>query len=156
MKSAKKEQRTANSTYKKLAVQLLHKHLCFVSSSVGADSFRLRKSPTSCSCKTLEKNCSPTSPFLIYSSIMSYDHSRDFWSFLEGVDCAIPRHHTESCRIGIGHYTRTSLDIARDDLTSTLACMGIDEVVMGTPLSPSSGTAGEEVIFEHDRTDHFI
>ncbi len=34
--------------------------------------------------------------------------------------------------------------------------MGIDEVVMGTPLSPSSGTTSEEVIFEHDRTDHFI
>ena len=31
-----------NSTYKKLAVQWLHKHLCFVSSSVVADSFRLR------------------------------------------------------------------------------------------------------------------
>ena len=32
---------TANSTYKKLAVQWLNKHLCFVSSSVVADSFRL-------------------------------------------------------------------------------------------------------------------
>jgi hypothetical protein len=31
-----------NSTYKKLAVQWLNKHLCFVSSSVLADSFRLR------------------------------------------------------------------------------------------------------------------
>ena len=31
-----------NSTYKKLAVQWLHKHLCFVLSSVVADSFRLR------------------------------------------------------------------------------------------------------------------
>ncbi len=32
----------ANSTYKKLAVQWLNKHLCFVSSSLVADSFRLR------------------------------------------------------------------------------------------------------------------
>jgi hypothetical protein len=32
----------ANSTYKKLAVQWLNEHLCFVSSSVVADSFRLR------------------------------------------------------------------------------------------------------------------
>jgi hypothetical protein len=31
-----------NSTYKKLAVQWLNKHLCFASSSVVADSFRLR------------------------------------------------------------------------------------------------------------------
>jgi len=34
--------RTANSTYKKLAVQWLNKALCFVSSSVVADSFVLR------------------------------------------------------------------------------------------------------------------
>jgi hypothetical protein len=34
--------RTHNSTYKKLAIQWLNKHLCFVSSSVVADSFRLR------------------------------------------------------------------------------------------------------------------
>jgi hypothetical protein len=33
---------SANSTYKKLAVQWLNKHLCFVASSVLADSFRLR------------------------------------------------------------------------------------------------------------------
>jgi hypothetical protein len=33
---------SANSTYKKLAVQWLNKHFCFVSSSVVADSFRLR------------------------------------------------------------------------------------------------------------------
>jgi hypothetical protein len=32
----------ANSTYKKLAVQWLHEALCFVSSSVVAESFRLR------------------------------------------------------------------------------------------------------------------
>jgi hypothetical protein len=31
-----------NSTYKKLAVQRLNEALCFVSSSVVADSFRLR------------------------------------------------------------------------------------------------------------------
>jgi hypothetical protein len=37
-----KEQRTANSTYKKLAVQRLNEALCFVSSSVVAGSFRLR------------------------------------------------------------------------------------------------------------------
>jgi hypothetical protein len=34
---------TANSTYKKLAVQWLNEALCFVSSSVVADSFVLRK-----------------------------------------------------------------------------------------------------------------
>jgi hypothetical protein len=34
--------RTANSTYKKLAVQWLNEALCFVSSSVLADSFVLR------------------------------------------------------------------------------------------------------------------
>jgi hypothetical protein len=33
---------TANSTYKKLAVQWLNEALCFVSSSVVADSFVLR------------------------------------------------------------------------------------------------------------------
>ena len=37
-----KERHTANSTYKKLAVQWLNEALCFVSSSVVADSFRLR------------------------------------------------------------------------------------------------------------------
>ena len=36
------EARTANSTYKKLAVQWLNEALCFVSSSVVADSFVLR------------------------------------------------------------------------------------------------------------------
>jgi hypothetical protein len=35
------EERTANSGFKKLAVQWLNKALCFVSSSVLADSFRL-------------------------------------------------------------------------------------------------------------------
>jgi len=40
--TTEKEQRTANSTYKKLAVQWLNEALCFVSSSVVADSFRLR------------------------------------------------------------------------------------------------------------------
>jgi hypothetical protein len=38
----KLESRTANSTYKKLAVQWLNEALCFVSSSVVADSFSLR------------------------------------------------------------------------------------------------------------------
>ena len=33
---------SANSTYKKLAVQWLNEVLCFVSSSMVADSFRLR------------------------------------------------------------------------------------------------------------------
>ena len=37
-----REARTANSTYKKLAVQWLNEALCFVSSSVLADSFVLR------------------------------------------------------------------------------------------------------------------
>ena len=39
------KQRTANSTYKKLAVQWLHEALCFVSSSVLADSFVVRNPP---------------------------------------------------------------------------------------------------------------
>lgn len=43
---------TANSSYKKLAVPWLNEALCFVLSSVLADSFRLPKSPTSCSCQT--------------------------------------------------------------------------------------------------------
>ena len=46
-----------NSTYKKLAVQWLNEALCFVSSSVVADGgrqFSASKSPTSCSCKTLQ------------------------------------------------------------------------------------------------------
>ena len=38
----KREQRTANSTYKKLAVQWLNEFLCFVQRSVLADSFVLR------------------------------------------------------------------------------------------------------------------
>jgi len=37
-----KEQRPANSTYKKLAVQQLNEALCFVSSFVVADSLVLR------------------------------------------------------------------------------------------------------------------
>ena len=37
-----KRKPAANSTYKKLAVQWLNKALCFVSSSVLADSFVLR------------------------------------------------------------------------------------------------------------------
>ena len=39
---ALKESRTANSTYKKLAVQLFNEALFFVSSSMVADSLRLR------------------------------------------------------------------------------------------------------------------
>jgi hypothetical protein len=38
----REEARKHNSTYKKLAVQWLNETLCFVSSSVLADSFRLR------------------------------------------------------------------------------------------------------------------
>jgi hypothetical protein len=38
----KTKARTANSTYKKLAVQWLNDALCFVSSSVVAESFHLR------------------------------------------------------------------------------------------------------------------
>jgi hypothetical protein len=37
-----REPHTGNSTYKKLAVQWLNEALCFVSSSVVADSFVLR------------------------------------------------------------------------------------------------------------------
>jgi hypothetical protein len=39
---SEEKQRTANSSYKKLVVQWLNKALCFVSSSLSADSFRLR------------------------------------------------------------------------------------------------------------------
>ena len=42
IKLAQDRKPTANSTYKKLAVQWLNEALCFVSSSVVADSFRLR------------------------------------------------------------------------------------------------------------------
>lgn len=38
----REEARTANSASKKLAVQWLNKHLCFVSSVVPADNFVLR------------------------------------------------------------------------------------------------------------------
>ena len=65
---ATKDRSTAgNSTYKKLAVQWLNEALCFVSSSVVADSFRLRnrqllvaaKRWASVSCRTLkERNAS--------------------------------------------------------------------------------------------------
>jgi len=40
--SVKREARTANSTYKKLAVQWLKEALCFVSSSVVSDRLVLR------------------------------------------------------------------------------------------------------------------
>jgi len=40
--STDEEAHTHNSTYKKLAVQCLNEALCLVSSSVVADSFRLR------------------------------------------------------------------------------------------------------------------
>jgi len=40
--TTEKKQRTANSTYKKLAVQWLNEALCFVSSFVVADSSVLR------------------------------------------------------------------------------------------------------------------
>jgi hypothetical protein len=41
----RQESTGGNSTYKKLAVQWLNEHLCFVSSSVVADSFVLRNPP---------------------------------------------------------------------------------------------------------------
>jgi hypothetical protein len=43
----------ANSTYKKLAVQWLIEALCFVSSSVVAESFRLRNRQLLVAVKTL-------------------------------------------------------------------------------------------------------
>jgi len=36
------EARPHNRTYKKMAVQWLNEHLCFVSSSLVAESFRIR------------------------------------------------------------------------------------------------------------------
>ncbi len=48
-----KEERRRNSTYKKLAVQWLNEDLCFVSSSILADSFRLRNRHLRLSCKTV-------------------------------------------------------------------------------------------------------
>ncbi len=41
-KRYKTNRAVANSTYKKLAIQCLNEHLCFLSSSVLADSFVLR------------------------------------------------------------------------------------------------------------------
>ena len=41
-KDDRKEGRSANSTFKKLAVQWLNEALCFASSSLVSDSFRLR------------------------------------------------------------------------------------------------------------------
>ena len=38
-----KSKAAANSTYKKLAVQWLNESLCYVGSSLVAESFRLRK-----------------------------------------------------------------------------------------------------------------
>jgi hypothetical protein len=65
-----------NSTYKKLAVQWLNEALCFVSSSVVADSFRASKSPTSCSCKTLFiKKLPDNKPGLIINSEGIIDNS---------------------------------------------------------------------------------
>jgi len=46
------EAQAHNSTYKKLAVQWLNEALCFVSSSLVVDSFRLRNPPPSQSLKT--------------------------------------------------------------------------------------------------------
>jgi len=51
--TGQKEARTANSTYKKLAVQWLNEALSFVSSFVVADSLVLRKSASSPSAKPL-------------------------------------------------------------------------------------------------------
>jgi len=42
LKLTKGKERTANSTYNKLAVQWLNEALCFVASSVVAESFVLR------------------------------------------------------------------------------------------------------------------
>ena len=50
-----------NSSYKKLAVQWLNQALCFVSSSVVADSFRLRNRQLLVAakrCKALDFECS--------------------------------------------------------------------------------------------------
>jgi hypothetical protein len=53
------ERRTAdNSTYKKLAVQWLHEALCFVSSSVVADSFVLRNRQLLVAAKRWAQVCS--------------------------------------------------------------------------------------------------
>jgi hypothetical protein len=49
--------RTANSTYKKLAVQWLNEALCFVSSSMVADSFRLRNRQLLVAAKRYMYNC---------------------------------------------------------------------------------------------------
>jgi len=53
----RRESRTHNNTYKKLAVQWLNEVLCFVSIPIaiggGGGQFFALKSPTSCSCKTL-------------------------------------------------------------------------------------------------------
>jgi hypothetical protein len=67
------EAHTANSTYKKLAIQWLHEVLCFLASSVVADSFVLRKrqllvAANRCSINSIKKQqkttCPPISPNL--------------------------------------------------------------------------------------------
>jgi len=50
------EQHTANSTYKKLAVQWLNEVLCFVSRSEQADSFVLRNRQLLVAAKTCVPN----------------------------------------------------------------------------------------------------
>jgi len=54
--TTEKEQRTANSTNKKLAVQWLNETLCFVSSFVVADSLVLLNPPPSPSYQTVGRN----------------------------------------------------------------------------------------------------
>ena len=49
-----------NSTYKKLAVQLLYEVLCFLSSSVVADSFRLRNRQLLVAAKRYVQPCKTT------------------------------------------------------------------------------------------------
>jgi len=49
-----------NSTYKKLAVQWLNEALCFVSSSVVADSLRLRNRQLLVAAKRYLPFCGPT------------------------------------------------------------------------------------------------
>jgi hypothetical protein len=66
--------RTPNSTYKKLAVQWLNKALCFVSSFVVADSFRLRNRQLLVAAKrqAMKKLFSPPKDVIFDASILRF------------------------------------------------------------------------------------
>ena len=104
----------------------------------------------------LYKHLTPTSFFLIECSIVPDDDSGDFSRMHESLDCEIPWHHTERCRIGICSHPRVSLDIGGDDFSSTFSGFRIDEMMVGSPFSLRTSATREKVVIERDRTDDFI